>query len=370
MKNFSCRAVVGLVVFCVATVGLARSERVFKIYGQDFTYDDVRKKDQSGFYDAELELFKKIENQAREEFFNTYWEKEAKRLKTTAAKVQESFASKVNVSKEELDEGMTKFEKFLTKIPADQRRDRVKEHLQQTKLTDELDKIFEAALAKGDFKLYRERPVEPVYDVKLVADDILRYGPRTSDTKPKKCKGASCPLVVVEYSEYQCGFCARVQPDIQRLLKEYEGNIVWTVRDFPLDFHKRAMPAAIAAKCASFQGAGKYWEMYGRLFSDQQKLGDDDFKSHAKSLGLNISKFEGCSFTANADNKNAKRIIANNFSMARELGVSATPTFFVNGKRISGAVPFSEFQRVMDEELAIKKTQGKSASLPKNGKKS
>ena len=81
--------------------------------------------------------------------------------------------------------------------------------------------------------------------------------------------------------------------DNRKLLTKYKGKVRWTVRDYPLPFHKRAKPAAaIAARCA--QDQGKYWEMYNKLFDNQRKLSDADLTSYAKAIGLDMAKYNAC----------------------------------------------------------------------------
>jgi protein-disulfide isomerase len=130
------------------------------------------------------------------------------------------------------------------------------------------------------------------------------------------------------------------------LLTDYKGKIRWTVRDFPLDFHARARPAAIAAHCAAKQG--KYWHMYRSLFENQTKLSDADFKKYAGGIkGLDMAAWEKC-VAAPAD---VLAIIDANMRTGSQNGVSGTPAFFINGRRLSGALPYEEFKRVIEDEL-------------------
>jgi protein-disulfide isomerase len=120
------------------------------------------------------------------------------------------------------------------------------------------------------------------------------------------------------------------------------------VRDFPLSFHDRARPAAVAAKCAADQG--KYWNMYTTLFDNQRNLSDNDLKTYADKIGLDKGKFDQC--VANPALVTAR--IDKNFQSGVALGVSGTPAFFINGHRLSGAMPYSEFKRVIEDELSGK----------------
>ena len=137
------------------------------------------------------------------------------------------------------------------------------------------------------------------------------------------------------------------------LLEEFKGQIVWAARDFPLDFHNRAEPAAVAARCSGLQG--KFWLMYEKLFKNQRSLSDENFKSYAKQIGLNMSKFNGCiSGSDSNQSAKAKRLVQSNRVSGSSLGVTGTPAFFIQGRRISGAQPLAEFRRIVKEELKKK----------------
>ncbi len=132
-------------------------------------------------------------------------------------------------------------------------------------------------------------------------------------------------------------------------MTEYKGKVRWIVRDFPLSFHDRAKPAAIAATCAGQQN--KYWQMYKTIFDNQQKLGDSDLEQYAKQVGVDMKRWQTCL-------KNPKEIEAEieaNMRSGMSLGVNGTPAFFINGRKLPGAVPFADFRRVIEDELKAKK---------------
>ena len=118
--------------------------------------------------------------------------------------------------------------------------------------------------------------------------------------------------------------------------------MVW--KNLPLSFHPHAMPAALAAMAAHEQG--KFWEMHDKLFANQQKLGRESYMAYAKELNLDMAKFQ-----ASYDNAKFKAQIEADANEAKTLGVSGTPAFFVNGRFLSGAKPFEEFAKAVNEEL-------------------
>jgi protein-disulfide isomerase len=129
-------------------------------------------------------------------------------------------------------------------------------------------------------------------------------------------------------------------------IRETYGNRVRLVyRDLPLENHEHAFKAAEAALCAEDQG--KFWPYHDLLFQNQGALQIDALKRYASSLGLDGARFATC-----LDSGAKAAAVKEDLADATEYGVSATPTFFVNGRTLSGAQPFEAFKAVIDEELA------------------
>jgi protein-disulfide isomerase len=157
---------------------------------------------------------------------------------------------------------------------------------------------------------------------------------------------ATAPIDLIEFSDFQCPFCESAFPTVKQVLSTYGDKIHFTYRHYPLGNHPRARPAAEAAQCAAEQD--KFWPFHDKLFGDQSRLSDQDFKQHAAELGLDTGQFNSC-----FDSRKYKAEIDADIRTAEEAGVSGTPAFFVNGRMLAGAQPFEVFQRVIDEELAL-----------------
>lgn len=155
------------------------------------------------------------------------------------------------------------------------------------------------------------------------------------------------PVTIVEYSDYQCGFCRRAHPTVERILKEYDGKVRFVYRDYPLNFHPRATPSAVAARCAGEQG--KFWEYHNHLMEQPGDLSDADLDKRAQSLSLDMAAFKSC-----YESKRYNDVIQAAFMEGQAVGVTGTPAFFVNGRMISGAQPFENFKTVIDDELSRK----------------
>ena len=155
-------------------------------------------------------------------------------------------------------------------------------------------------------------------------------------------------VTIVEFSDYECPFCGRhFQQTYPQLKKDYidTGKAKLVFKDFPLSFHPQAQKAAEAARCAGEQG--KYWEMHDKLFSNQESLSVENEKKWAKEIGLNSAKFDSC-----LDSGKYAGAVQSDSSYGQSIGVSGTPAFFINGKLISGAQPYSVFKQAIDAELA------------------
>jgi protein-disulfide isomerase len=158
---------------------------------------------------------------------------------------------------------------------------------------------------------------------------------------------ATAPVTVVEYSEFQCPFCGRVSPTVRQVMETYGDKVRLVFRDFPLPFHDKAEPASEAAQCAHSQG--KFWEYHDKLFANQQALDADNLKKYAAEVGLDTAAFNQC-----FDEGKFKAVVEANHAGGEALGVQGTPAFFINGRFLSGAVPFEAFQEIIDAELQRK----------------
>jgi protein-disulfide isomerase len=158
----------------------------------------------------------------------------------------------------------------------------------------------------------------------------------------------SAPIELIEFADFQCPYCLAASPTIKRVIDTYGDRIHFVYRNFPLQSHPDAKPAAEAAQCANEQG--QFWAYHDRLFGVPGKLSDADLKKTAADLGLDPGRFNAC-----VDQHRYKSVVDADTQAGAEAGVSGTPAFFINGRLLSGAQPFDAFKRVIDEELELKK---------------
>ena len=181
---------------------------------------------------------------------------------------------------------------------------------------------------------------------------VMLQPPRAKVSVPEgePAKGPEdAPIVVVEFSDYQCPYCKRAEVTVNQVLAEYGDKIRLVFRDYPLAFHDRAVPAAVAARCAGEQD--KYWEYHDNLIEINGNLSDEDLRKRAQDTQLEMEAFTAC-----YDSNEVEPVVQASMKDASALGVTGTPTFFINGRMLVGAKPFEEFKAVIDEELSFAET--------------
>ncbi len=157
----------------------------------------------------------------------------------------------------------------------------------------------------------------------------------------------NAPVTIIEWSDFECPFCARFHLETSGALKDQyvkSGKVKFIYKNFPLNFHQNAQKAAEAAECASDQE--KFWEMHDLLFEQGVQGGVVTFKQYAKQLGLDTAKFDKC---LDSGDKIAK--IQKDMADGGKSGIQGTPGFLVNGLMVSGAQPLVVFQQAIEAEL-------------------
>jgi protein-disulfide isomerase len=162
--------------------------------------------------------------------------------------------------------------------------------------------------------------------------------------------GTRAPVTIVEFADYECPYCKRAADTVKQILDTYGDQVRFAYRDFPLQMHPNARPAAEAARCAGAQG--KFWEYHDRLFATAD-LSVTQLGTLADEVGLDRAKFDECLAT-----DTFVPAIDRDLADANNLGIDGTPVFYVNGRLLDGAQPFEKFKEVIDEELGLAKPSG------------
>lgn len=212
-------------------------------------------------------------------------------------------------------------------------------------------KQLDEAIAKLELKMLQnqlpsEQEKQPI---KISADDDPIRG------------NSDAPITIIEFSDFQCPFCARFHVQtLPLLLENYidTGKVKLVYRDFPIQsIHPNAIAAAVAAECADDQG--KYWQYHDKLFENQNQWNKletseviDMFGQYAKSLELNTELFDSCLISG----KHIEEI-KNDLDDGRKYGVTGTPGFFIGNDElgfveVKGAQPFENFQKIIDLQLS------------------
>jgi protein-disulfide isomerase len=173
--------------------------------------------------------------------------------------------------------------------------------------------------------------------------------PRVALTGRGHSKGPEdAPVVLVEFSDYQCPFCRRAEPTVEQVLREYAGKVRFEYRHFPLEsIHPLARGAAEASVCADEQG--RFWEYHATLFADGASLEPAQLVAAAQKVGLDAAAFQACI----SGGRGRSRVDAD-VAAGHAADVTGTPAFFVNGIPLSGALPLDDFRHAIDGELAAK----------------
>jgi protein-disulfide isomerase len=171
------------------------------------------------------------------------------------------------------------------------------------------------------------------------------------DDPSSPAKGpAGAPVTIVEFSDFQCPYCSRVNPAIAQTMQTYGDQVRVVFRQFPLNIHPQAQKAAEGSLCANDQG--KFWELHDAMFADQRNLSVDQIKAKAAAVSLEAESFATC-----LDSGKYAPKVAADMAAGSAAGVSGTPALFVNGRFLNGAVPFEQIAKLIDDELARKGIQ-------------
>jgi len=283
---------------------------------------------------AELQRLRNQEHQIKQRALQSFvleklWRAEAEKRGLTPEKyLEQEVDAKVAEPNDEDVAGQYQLQKDQWGKPLSEVKDQVRSTLKQARIRQARREFFQRLWDEAGVTVLLEPPrVEMAHD-------------------PARVRGnPNAPVMIVEFSDFQCPFCRRVQPTLLALLKRYEGKVAVSYRDYPLtEIHPQAQMAAEAARCAGEQG--KFWEFHDKVFS-QATMERDTLYSYGQSLGLDMQRFHTC-----VDSGKYRAAVQSDLEAAQQAGVSGTPAFFINGIFLDGAQPQGEFEKIIDAELA------------------
>jgi protein-disulfide isomerase len=224
------------------------------------------------------------------------------------------------------------YEGLDTKEPFEAVRDKIIEHVRARRLARVKSAYMQSLRDQNKFAILLTPPRAEI----ALADTPAR-GP------------AGAQVTVVEYADYECPYCQQMQPTLDQVEAAFKGKIVFAYKDLPLPMHAHAQKAAEAAQCAGAQN--KYWEYHDYLLKTRA-LEVPQLKDAARQLNLDVKQFDAC-----VDRGQKAAAIQSTIDEAQKLGLQGTPSFFINGRFLSGIQSFEQFKQVIDEELSRTATQ-------------
>jgi protein-disulfide isomerase len=228
---------------------------------------------------------------------------------------------------------------------------------------DKFASVIDDELQKANAKIEAGTPRDQIYAL-MTAENLKKGpppdddddGPPAKDTATYKVplgkspvRGAANALVtIVEFADFQCPFCSRVDPTLKQIATTYAGNVRFVWKNEPLPFHPNAEPSAeLALEARAEQGDKGFWDAHDRLFASQPNLESADLEKIAAAMKLDVGKVKSAIKT-----HKYKAEIESDSDLGEDLQANGTPHFFINGKRLVGAQPFDEFKKIIDVELA------------------
>jgi protein-disulfide isomerase len=208
-------------------------------------------------------------------------------------------------------------------------RSQIRAYLQNQKLTTGREAFLQSLRSQAKIAVYLKPPLAFRADVGVAGAPF--QGPATA------------PVTIVEFSDFHCAFCKKVQSTLIEVLSRYPDKVKLVYRDSPIDsLHPQAREAAKAAQCANDQG--KFWAYHDKLYANEPDASLEKLKKFAADVGLDIPAFERCLSSGKYQSKIQKDV-----EEGRRLGVTGTPAFFINGRLLSGAQPVENFVRMIEE---------------------
>jgi protein-disulfide isomerase len=165
------------------------------------------------------------------------------------------------------------------------------------------------------------------------------------EADPVRGNLSSAKVSIIIFSDFECPFCKLAEDTVKALFLKYDGKVALVFKHYPLtQIHPNSMGAALASECANEQG--RFWEYHDYLFEHNNALESIELKAYAKELGLDTARFNEC-----LDSQRHSFSIQRDVLVGRQVGVSSTPTFYINGIQLVGAQPGKEFSRIIESEM-------------------
>jgi protein-disulfide isomerase len=309
---------------CPTITGLGST--VVQIDGVQLSFADLEREGPSPLFQAR-NAFYEAQRKALDELIDKYLlERQAQKERVGVAELLDRHVN-ARLPADPSDEALrVYFDGLDVNEPFEAVRDKIVEHLRQRRAAKARAAYIASLRAQAKVSI---ELTAPRTDVSLAGLPLL--GP------------ARAPVTIVEYADYECPYCQQIQPALDRILAEYKDKVVFAYKDLPVPSHPAAQKASEAAHCAAAQG--KYWEFHKSLVPGKD-LDVPNLKKRARDLKLNAEAFDKC-----LDSGEKAPILSANIREAQALGLQGTPSFFINGRFFSGALPYEQLRDIVEEEL-------------------
>ncbi len=332
MRTLLCVALTILTMFSVTPARAA--DGLFQFKGLDYTESDLPPASRQRLFVAKQEYYRALTDILQGSVLELHFEDLAGAGGKTVTQVRNELLGTPPPPEQQVRQF---FERNRERIQGayEHVREQLAEHL-QTRAVTAKSRVLVARLANdGDFKVLVNKPLPPV--VRINTDDR----PRKGAAKPK--------VTIVEFADYKCPHCKHAMPILAGLLKQYSDKVGLVFMDFPIDRTGISREIATGGHCAQQQG--RFWEYHDLAFRHQETTNHQSPARLAKTLGMDLAAFRAC-LTSGA----GRKAIAKSLAEGVRIGVSGTPTLYVNGERVFAENLEADLRAAI--ERAIAKTGG------------
>ena len=312
--------------FSIAAVGQDHSV-IGEIAGRKVTVEELEHKEAGKLLQAKYKYYL-AERDALQAFIDD--ELLELQAKKESVSVDELLKRHVSIQVQEPTEDQLRF--YYEGVQTDESYDAARSNIVETVHQLRMKKARQAYLAelRGQYGVIIELN-QPKGRVEVDSNDP-RLGPENA------------PIQIIEFADYECTYCQKVAEDLVRMREQFGDRVSVIYKDFPLPMHPLAARAAEAAHCAGAQG--KFWEFHDALFQNK-RLQLSDLKEQARELKLDVARFDQC-----LDSDEPSAAIKKDILEGQRLGLVGTPSFFINGNFMSGAVGYIKLREMVLQELA------------------
>jgi protein-disulfide isomerase len=327
-------------VAVLASMGLASaqdSEAVAEIKGEKITRAELHEQESGMLLQARYDFYKAEQRALDELIARRLLENEARRQHLS---VEELLKREVDDKVQDLTEEQlrTVYEAIAPQEAFEAMRDKIQDSVRAQRVKKARRDYIDSLREKANVLVLLAPP-----SADFAVGNAARLGP------------ASAPVQLVEFADFECPYCIKVYPELKKLKAEFGDRISLVYKDFPLPMHAHAEKAAEAARCAGVQN--KFWPYHDRLFSSTQ-IDVPQLKQFATDLGLDMAKFNIC-----LDSGQQAAAVQKDAAEAKKIGLSGTPSFFLNGHFFTGALQYEDLRKMVLRELSGDQAKDKTVAV-------